>query len=210
MTGWFAVHEGLTATARVPPLARPGQRVSALELLVLLGSGAGAAAAVGMAKLGLGIPGHSIVLAVLPLALGLSLAPRHLAGSMMSAGALGTAWMLQGAGTATFGSGAFVSLCLLGPMMDLALRNARSGWRVYTALVLAGTATNLTALASRAGTKLLGLDIGGRPFDSWWLQAIGTYTASGIAAGLLGAFCWFHFNDRGSGPDRPAATRRQP
>ena len=23
-----------------------------------------------------------------------------------------------------------------------------------------------------------------------------TYTASGIVAGLLGAFCWFHFNDR--------------
>ena len=206
MNGWFTVHEGLTATARVPPLARSGRRVSALELLVLSASGAAAAAAVGMAKLGLGIPGHSIVLAVLPLALGLSVAPRRLAGSMMSAGALGTAWMLQGAGTATFGSGAFVSLCLLGPMMDLALRNARSGWRVYTALVLAGTATNLAALASRAGTKLLGLDIGGRPFDSWWLQAMGTYTASGIVAGLLGAFCWFDFNGRGVGPDRPAAT----
>ena len=196
MNGWFTVHEGLTATARVPSLARAGQRVSALELLVLLGSGAGAAAAVGMAKLGLGIPGHSIVLAGLPLALGLSLAPRHFAGSVMSAGALGTAWMLQGAGTATFGPGAFVSLCLLGPMMDLALRGARNGWRVYAALAVAGTATNLTALASRAGTKLLGLDIGGRPFDSWWLQALGTYTASGIVAGLVGALCWFHFNDR--------------
>ena len=196
MNGWFTVHEGLTATARMPSLARAGQRVSALELLVLLGSGAGAAAAVGMAKLGLGIPGHSVVLAVLPLALGLSLAPRHLAGSVMSAGALGTAWMLQSAGTATFGSGAFVSLCLLGPMMDLALRGARNGWRVYAALVVAGTATNLTALASRAGTKLLGLDIGGRPFDSWWLQAMGTYTASGIVAGLVGALCWFHFKDR--------------
>ena len=196
MNEWFTVHEGLTATARMPSLARAGQRVSALELLVLLLSGAGAAAAVGMAKLGLGIPGHSIVLAVFPLALGLSLAPRHLAGSVMSAGALGTAWMLQGAGTATFGSGAFVSLCLLGPMMDLALRGARSGWRVYAALVVAGTATNLTALASRAGTKLLGLDIGGRPFDSWWLQAMGTYTASGIVAGLVGALCWFHFNRR--------------
>jgi hypothetical protein len=35
-----------------------------------------------------------------------------------------------------------------------------------------------------------------RAFDSWWLQAMGTYTASGIVAGLVGAFCWFHFNDR--------------
>jgi hypothetical protein len=196
LTDWFTVHEGLTATARMPSLARAGGRVSALELLVLLASGAAAAAAVGMAKLGLGIPGHSIVLAVLPLALGLSLAPRHLTGSVMSAGALGTAWVLQTAGTASFGSGAFVSLCLLGPMLDLALRNARSGWRVYAALVLAGAATNLMALASRAATKVLGLDIGGRPFDSWWLQAIGTYTASGIVAGLVGALCWFHFNGR--------------
>jgi hypothetical protein len=194
---WFMVHEGLTAAGRMPSLARSRQRISALELLVLLLSGAGAAAAVGMAKLGLGIPGHSIVLAALPLALGLSLAPRRLAGSMMSAGALGTAWMLEGSGAASYGSGSFVSLCLLGPMMDLALRGARSGWRVYAALVLAGTATNLTALASRAAAKLVGLDLSGaRPFDSWWLQAMATYTASGIVAGLLGAFCWFHLNAR--------------
>jgi hypothetical protein len=199
MAEWFVVHEGLTSAARVPSLAR-SDRISALELLALLASGAAAAAAVGMAKLGLGIPGHSIVLAALPLAFGLSAAPRHLAGSVMSAGAFGTGWVLQAAGVASYGSGSLVSLCLLGPMMDLALRGARSGWRVYTALVLAGTATNLTALASRAVAKLLGLDLAGaRPFDSWWLLAMGTYTASGIVAGLLGALCWFHFNDRSNG-----------
>lgn len=196
MAEWFVVHEGLTAAARVPSLARSG-RISALELLALLTGGAVAAAAVGMAKLGLGIPGHSIVLAALPLACGLSLAPRRLAGSIMSAGALGTALTLSGAGVADYGSGAFVSLFLLGPMMDLALRGARSGWRVYAALVLAGTATNLTALASRAAAKLLGLDLAGaRPFDGWWLLAMGTYAASGIVAGLLGAFCWFHLRNR--------------
>jgi hypothetical protein len=194
---WFAVHEGLTSAARVPSLARAREPVSALELLVLLASGAAAAAAVGMAKLGLGIPGHSIVLAALPLAFGLSTAPRRLAGSFMSASALGTAWLLEGAGAASYGSGSFVSLCLLGPMMDLALRRARSGWRVYAALTLAGTATNVTALASRAAAKLVGLDLAGaRPFDSWWLQAMGTYTLSGIVAGLLGAICWFHVRDR--------------
>ena len=196
MAEWFVVHEGLTSAARVPSLAR-SDRISALELLALLASGAAAAAAVGMAKLGLGIPGHSIVLAALPLACGLSLAPRWLAGSMMSAGALATALTLSVAGVAGYGSGAFVSLFLLGPMMDLALRGAQSGWRVYAALVLAGSVTNLTALASRAAAKLLGLDLAGaRPFDSWWLLAMGTYTASGFVAGLLGALCWFHFNDR--------------
>jgi hypothetical protein len=194
MSAWFMVHEGLADAARVPSLARSRDRISALELLVLFAAGAAASAAVGLAKLGLGIPGHAIVLAALPVALGLSLAPRHLAGSIMSTGALGSAWLLQRAGLGDYSSGSFVSLCLLGPLMDLALRGARRGWRVYAALVLAGTATNLLALASRASFKLLGLDVGGRPFDSWWLQAIGTYTASGIVAGLCGAFCWFHFS----------------
>jgi hypothetical protein len=203
---WFVVHEGLTAAARVPSLARSG-RISALELVALLTSGAAAAAAVGMAKLGLGIPGHSIVLAALPLACGLSLAPRRLAGSIMSAGALGTAFTLSGAGVADYGSGAFVSLFLLGPLMDLALRGARTGWRVYAALVLAGTATNLTALASRAAAKLAGLDLAGaRPFDSWWLQAVVTYTASGIVAGMLGALCWFHFHERNRRADGSTRT----
>ena len=114
----------------------------------------------------------------------------------MSAGALGTAWLLAFAG-ANYGSGSFVSLCLLGPMMDVALRGVRGGRRVYVALVLSGVATNVLALGSRAAAKVVGLDIAGaRPFDSWWLQAMATYTLSGVLAGLLGALCWFHFRDR--------------
>jgi hypothetical protein len=194
MDHWFSVRDGLISAGRLPSLAAARAPISALEVLLLLGCGAAAAAAVGLVKLGLGIPGHVIVLAAVPMALGVSLAPRRLAGSVMSAGALGTAWLLAGAG-ASYGSGSFVSLTLLGPMMDVALRNARTGRRVYAALVLAGLATNLLALASRAAAKLTGLDVG-RPFDSWWLQAIVTYTLAGAVAGLLGAVCWFHFRDR--------------
>ena len=196
VNGWFVVHDGLIGAARFPSLARPQQRISTAELALLLACGAAAAAAVGFVKLGLGIPGHSIVLAALPMALGLSLAPRRLGGSVMSAGALGAAWLAVAVGGARYGSGSFVSLCLIGPMMDLALHRARSGGLVYFALVLSGVATNLLALASRAATKLLGLDLGARPFDSWWLQAVVTYTLSGVVAGLLGALCWFHFSDR--------------
>jgi len=209
---WFVVREGLTGATRIPSLARSGQRISAVELLLLGLCGAAAAAAVGFAKLGLGIPGHSIVLAALPMGLGLSLAPRRLAGSVMSAGALGTALLLSGSGAATYGSGASVSLALIGPMMDLALRRARTGWPVYVALVVSGVAANLLALSSRAATKVLGLDLaGGRPFDSWWLQAAGTYTLSGVVAGLLGALCWFQFRSRsghgGRSLGRPSAER---
>ena len=194
---WFVVRDGLIGAARLPSLARPRQRISAAELLLLLTCGAAAAAAAAFVKLSLGIPGHSIVLTALPMALGMSLAPRRLAGSVMSAGALGVSVLLTQTVAAPIGSGALASLLLLGPMMDVALCRARSGWRVYAALVLAGAGANLMALASRAAPKLLGLDLPGtRPFDSWWLQASVTYTLSGVVAGLLGALCWFHFNDR--------------
>jgi hypothetical protein len=197
VNGWFAVHDGLVSAARFPSRVRNGQRISAGELLLLLTCGAAAAAAVAYVKLSLRIPGHSIVLATLPMVLGLSLAPRHLAGSVMSIGAVGTAWLLSATGGASYGSGSFVSLSLIGPMMDVAVRHARGGWRVYVALVLSGVATNLLALGSRGAFKVLGLDeAGARPFDGWWLQAAVTYTLSGLFAGLLGALCWFHFNDR--------------
>lgn len=193
---WFAVNPGLAGAARFPSLVRSRQRISAAELLLLLMCGAAAAAVVAYVKLSLRIPGHSIVLAALPMVLGLALAPRRLAGSVMSAGAIGTAWFLSAVGAANFGSGSSVSLLLIGPMMDVAVRHARGGWRVYAALVLAGVAANLLALASRASFKVLGLDAADmRPFDSWWLQASITYTLSGVVAGLLGALCWFHLKD---------------
>jgi hypothetical protein len=193
---WFVVHDGLAGAARLPSVARAGQRVSAIELLLLFACGAAAALAVAYVRFSLRIPGHSIVLSALPMALGLSLAPRRFAGSMMSVSALGTSWLLAAGGGPAPGSVAIVSLTLIGPMMDLAVRHARAGWPVYAALVLSGVATNLLALGSRAGAKVVGLDPGARPFDSWWLQALITYPLSGVVAGLLGAICWFHFNDR--------------
>lgn len=177
-------------------------RISAVELLLLLLCGAAAAATMGFVKLGLRIPGHAIVLAVLPMAFGLSIAPRRLAGSVMSAGAFGTAALLSGTGAANFGSGAFTSLCLVGPMMDVALASSPGTWRLYAGLVLSGVAANLLALASRAGAKLLGLDLAGaRLFDAWWLQAIVTYTLSGVVAGVLAAGCWYQV--RGGREGRP-------
>jgi len=178
------------------PVAVPAGRVSVVAAALLLGCGATAALAVAYVKLGLRIPGHSIVLAALPMALGLSMAPRRLAGTVMSAGALGTAW-LTSLGGASFGSGATMSLFLLGPMMDVArLRAGQTSWR-YAALVLAGLLTNLLALGSRAIPKLLGFDVAdGRPFDSWWTQAIVTYSLSGIVAGALGGLALFRANRR--------------
>ena len=197
MNDWFVARDGLIGAARFPSLVRPAQRISVIELLTLLMCGGTAAAAVGMLKLGLGIPGHSIVLVAVPMALGMALAPRRMAGCVMSAGALGTAGLLTATGAGSFGSGSFVSLSLLGPLMDVALNGVKGGRRVYAALVMAGLATNMLALASRAVPKVMGFDLAsGRPFGIWWVEASVTYTLSGIVAGLLGAACWFHFNDR--------------
>lgn len=195
---WFAVHDGLARAARFPWLSRERHRVSAAELLLLVACGAAAAAVVAYVKLSLRVPGHSIVLSVLPMALGLSLAPRRRAGSVMSAGAVGTVWLLSTVGGVSFGAGSSVSLFLIGPMMDVAVRQVRGGRRVYVALVLSGVGANVLALGSRAASKVLGLDLaaGARPFDSWWVQALVTYTLSGVIAGLLGAFCWFQRGDR--------------
>lgn len=175
--------------------------VGVAGLLILGVCGGIAAAAVGLLKLRLGIPGSSIVLAALPIALGVSLIPHRLAGSLMSVGALGTAWLLSAGGAGSYGPGSLVSLCLLGPMMDLVWRVARSGRRIYASLVFAGVASNLLALGSRAAAKLVGLDgADARPFDSWWMQAAITYTLSGVVAGLIGAVCWFQFRDRSTPP----------
>lgn len=205
--GCFAVRGGVLSAARVPSLAAAGRRITVAELLLLVLCGSAAAFVIGYVRLGLRIPGHVIVLAAVPMTLGLALAPRRMAGSVMSAGAFGTASLLAAFGGARYGGGSFVSLCLLGPMMDVALAGTRRAWRLYLGLTLAGIATNLLALASRTGGKLLGLDLpGARPFATWWSQALVTYTVSGAVAGLLAAFVWFRLR---TGPGEHAQPERR-
>ena len=182
------------------PVSSSARRVSVVDLAVLAGCGALAALAVTYVKLGLRIPGHSIVLAALPMAAGLALAPRRFAGTAMSAGALGATW-LTSLGGAQFGSGATTSLLLLGPMIDVALLRGSRGWWQYGALVLAGVATSALALGSRAMPKILGIDVpDGRPFDDWWTQAMVTYSLSGLMAGVLFALAWFQAAKRSESP----------
>lgn len=202
MNSWFGINDGLAAAGRFPTLARVRDRISVSEIAFLIFCGMAAAAAGGLVRTGMRIPGHSIVLSMIPMALGLALAPRHRAGFIVGAGALGTGLALNGFGIGHIGSGAFISLCLLGPVMDFAVHKVRSGWRLYAGLVLAGICTNLLALASRALSKLTGLDLGSmRPFDAWWGQAMVTYTLSGALAGLICALCFFHLRQERPGAD---------
>ena len=189
---WFGIHDGLAAAGRIPSISGIREHISAWEVFLLLICGSAAAAMVETIKLGLRLPGHAILLSMIPMALGLALAPRRSAGFIMSAGALSTAIILNQAGLVRYGAGSFVSLCLLGPTMDLVLAKARSGWRLYSGLILAGFITNGLALASRSTAKMLGLDLpGARPFGLWWGQALITYSLCGAIAGLVAAICFF-------------------
>ena len=197
----FNVHEGLAAAGRIPSAARVRDHISASELAILIICGAISASAVSFVRLGLRLPGHAIVLAMIPMALGLALAPRRFSGSIMSASAFGTASIIGLLGMVKPGAGSFVSLCLLGPVIDLVLARFRSGWRLYVGMILAGISTNVMALFSRSMSKLLGLDLGSmRPFDTWWTQAIITYSLCGAIAGLIGAICFFRLRNRQSEP----------
>lgn len=192
----FGVHNGLATAVRFPSKAQLRERISVSEILLLLGSGAASAAAVGFIRTGLRFPGNAILLAMLPMVLGLALAPRRNAGFLMGTGAVGSAVMFGALGFTHYGSGAFVSLCLLGPVMDFVLKKANGGKWLYLGLVLSGIVTNLLALFSRGAGKLLGLDLGTRPFGTWYLQAAMTYTLCGAVAGLVAAFCFFQLRKR--------------
>src|SRR5215470_5155154 len=129
------VHDGLRTAGRVPALARPGRALSVAEVAILLLIGAAAAVATATLDFSLRIPGHAIIRSVFPMALGLALVPRRLAGSLMAASAAATTLALRAGGHGV-GAGAVTSLCLTGPFLDLALLGARQGWRLYLGFLL--------------------------------------------------------------------------
>jgi hypothetical protein len=194
----LGLNPGLSAGSRLP-LTRPARSVSVLELACLLGLGVLAASAAVFLRLRLGVPGHAILRTVLPVALGLSLVPRHLAGSVIATTAFVTALGFQAYGVRGVGVPALTSLLLTGPLLDLALLGARPGWRLYGRLALAGLVSNLLALASRPTLLLLGIHLGGgggggggggRSEELDWV-VVCSYAVCGLAAGLVSALCWF-------------------
>ncbi len=191
------VHPGLAGNSRLPALVQRGQRSDTAATLLLLGAGVTAALATVFVDMSLRIPGHAILRAVFPMALGLSLAPRRMGGMVMGAGALGSVLAIKAGGWGGVGVGALTSLALTGPLMDLVLWRASRGWRLYLAFALAGLTSNLAALTLRAGAKLVGLDhAAGRPLALWWFQAVGTYAICGALAGLISAIVWFQLSSR--------------
>jgi hypothetical protein len=199
----------LRGASRLPALLGAQTGVRGAELLALATTGAGAALLSTYADFNLGLPGHRIIFSIFPMAMGFALVPRRGAGTIMGASAWLTAGVLGLAGTQLPGLGGLTSLFLVGPLLDVALRWGRGGWRLYAAFVAAGAVSNAAAFAVRAGAKLLGLGGrgggmgGGRSVTAWLPLSVWTYAAAGILAGLMSAAAWFHFRQRAGGPGAP-------
>jgi len=198
MSVWtLGIHPGLRACGRLPAISRDGSQIRAAEWAVWLLMGIAAACASALPDWNLGIPGHAILRSVFPMALGLSLAPRRGAGSVMGAVSLMSAMSLRFSGRAEVGFGAMTSLALTGPLMDLALWKAQAGWRLYAGIIAAGLSSNLIAMGVKVAEKLLFSRGGGkRTFGEWLATAFWTYPLFGMAAGLLSALVWFRWRAR--------------
>jgi hypothetical protein len=203
MSAWvLGVHSELRAGGRLPTLSREDSQVRAAEWAVWLLMGITAACVSTMPDWQLKMPGHAILRSVFPMALGLSLAPRRGAGSVMGVMALATALSLRLSGISGIGFGAMTSLTLTGPLLDLALRKARAGWRLYLGIIVAGLSSNLMAMGIKVVEKLLMSGGGGgggggkRSFGVWLTQAAWTYPLFGVLAGLLSAAVWFRWQSR--------------
>ncbi len=204
----LTVHDSLCYSGRLPALARPGQRLSALQGFVLVSMGVVAAVASVLVSRNLGVPGHNIIRVVFPMSLGLALVPRRGAGSVMGVSALATALLLTFSVAKPLGTGAVTSLLLTGILIDAALLGARAGWSIYLRLALAGLAANLIAFLVRAGTKWFAGGVPtGKPLAVWWPSALPSYVICGILAGLISAAVWFRVSASRATADTEGATR---
>lgn len=148
----------LTPTAH-PSRLRSGNvlaaRTTLWELAIIFISGVIAAGSVGLIELRLRIPGHAILHAVLPMALGLALVPRRWAGTGMSLAAVATAAGLTRAGQGEFGAGAWTSLTTLGPAMDLLLASRWGRAWPAVSVGVAGLLANAAAFVAKGTEKFL-------------------------------------------------------
>jgi len=184
-------HQGLRSASALGGAARTPSTVLLRYLLAFI-AGVGAAASTTLIDLHLRLPGHAILKATLPVALGLAVAPQRFAGLATSGGALtGLVAFSRFFGVGA-GMGATASLLALGPILDLFLWNVRPGWMLYLRFAAAGLAANCLAFAIRGGGKAAGFDsIRMRPLDDWLTVAPITYVAFGLAAGLVSSAILF-------------------
>lgn len=162
-------------------------RSLALDLLVLIECGVAAALLVSLVPLPFRLPGHAILQAVPPIALGMAFAPRRGAGVLMSLSAAITFMFLSQLGI-TKGPGAHVATAAIGALLDVGCLLAARPWQLYAAFGAAGMLANLAAFATQLIGKLTGWSVGGnQPLAAWWPTAAFLFPLFGLAAGLVSA-----------------------
>lgn len=203
----FSINNALWRSSRLTVRADSRSVPAWRDAVVFALSGAAAALAVHLLDFNLRIPGHAILRSTLPVTLGMALAPRRLSGTMIGASAWGTTALLRMLGAEGIGWGAFTSMLLIGPCLDVALWQTRGGKWLMARCALAGICANLAAFAVRGGGKLAGWDaVSMRAFSDWLSIAPVTYAASGLLAGLTGAILWFRWSAGEDDFDRGAAA----
>lgn len=168
------------------PAAVPRNAAAGWEWVGLVVAGVASATALGCFELRLGVPGHAIVRAALPLAVALALSGGRRAGAIVSLSALGTAAGLAPWGVGEFPLGAWLSLALIGPSCDLA-RGLSGGLTARRlGLLAAGTATNLAAYAAKLTAVWAGWEAaGGRGTVGRGTWPLVSYLACGLLAGAI-------------------------
>lgn len=180
----------LRRASRVTALL-PAERPLVADLLVAMVAGVLAACTVALVDLNLRMPGHAILKAVFPIALGFAFVPRRATGLVMMVSALASLFALRWSFQLGVGIGATTSLLALGPLLDLLLWRAQQGPWLSMRFALAGLLANLAAFALRGGGKVWG-EIGLRPLEQWLTVAPWTYALCGLVAGLISGLCFFH------------------
>ncbi len=89
----------------------------------------------------------------------------------------------------------FVSLLVLGPLLDLAALGTTRGWRLYARFVVAGGIANLIAFGARWLSAFEGWEMqgGGRRVLAFWPSALTSFILCGAVAGLISAMVWFRW-----------------
>lgn len=187
----------LRDASRLRPITRQAAGVTLTELAILLCYGVLAALAVAWVRLPVRLPGHAILYAVLPMAAGLAIVPRHGSGCLMSIGAVAGALIAQALPFGGLQPAALVGVLALGPAIDLAQRSNATGWHIHARFALAGLAANVLSWGARYGLAMAGIAGGsrggGQGFLSFWPLALLTFALCGAMAGLLSAAIWFRF-----------------
>jgi hypothetical protein len=118
------------------------------------------------------------------------------AGTLMGTSALLSGLLFRALvpGVDGLGIGAFTSLIVFGPVLDLLHRLLKGHISEWWVLALSGLAANSVAFLVRGTFKWMGKDIGlNQLFSMWFSTAIITYAVCGILAGLMCGMAFFRY-----------------